>query len=66
MEYVLEISLIPLWAWAALAVVLGGVCGAVLASGTRLRLSNDLLGEQQRLRLLQTKSEHQHFGVSDL
>lgn len=54
------------WAWTALCLLLGLIAGGLHAGGWRIRLSNDLLGEQQRLRLLETKSEHQRFGISDL
>jgi hypothetical protein len=54
------------WAWTTLCLLLGLIAGGLQASGWRTRLSNDLLGEQQRLRLLETKSEHQRFGISDL
>ena len=54
------------WAWTALCLLLGLIAGALQAGGWRIRLSNDLLGEQQRLRLLETKAEHQRFGISDL
>lgn len=54
------------WAWTALCLLLGLIAGGVHAGGWRLRLSNDLLGEQRRLRLLETKSEHQRLGISDL
>lgn len=54
------------WAWSALCILLGLIAGGLQAGGWRMRLSNDLLGEQERLRLLETKSEHQRFGISDL
>lgn len=54
------------WAWTTLCLLLGLIAGGLQAGGWRIRLSNDLLGEQQRLRLLETKSEHQRFGISDL
>lgn len=54
------------WAWTVLCLLLGLIAGGLHAGGWRTRLSNDLLGEQQRLRLLETKSEHQRFGINDL